>query len=63
MTIDTAIFRRIVHESAEKEREAGIKAVCKTMAETARFGTFGPEILLECAKSRIDSWKDGAAGW
>jgi hypothetical protein len=62
MQIETAVFRRIVSEAAELERTAGIKAVCQTLAETNRFGSFGPEILQEIAKDRIDSWKNGN-GW
>jgi hypothetical protein len=66
MQIGTAVFHRIVQEAEQRgatiERQAAIKALCRTMAETVRFGCFGPETHLPIAESRIDSWK-GGQGW
>lgn len=66
MHIGTAVFNRIVQEAEqwgrEQERTAAIKALCSTMGETVRFGTFTPDILLPIAENRIDSWKT-EKGW
>lgn len=71
ISMGTAVFHRIKEEmylkgkkeGAEQERVPAIKALVTTMGETNRFGCFGPETLLPCAESRIDSWKDGKRGW
>lgn len=66
MTIGTAVFVRIVQEAEQRgarvERTAAVKAVCKTLGETVRFGCLTPDVLLPLAERRIDSWKTDV-GW
>jgi hypothetical protein len=55
MTIDTAVFRRIVQEAKTAGRNAAVRAVADTMQETARFGTFARQYVEKCAQDRLDA--------
>lgn len=50
MTLDTAVFIRIMTE----HRQAAIEAIDETMAETVRFGTFKPDYRKGCASDRFE---------
>lgn len=50
MTIDTAIFVRIIAE----HRQAGENAVERTMCETVRFGCLPAGHINSCARERYN---------
>ena len=60
ITIGTAVFHRIVEEHYAKgldvAREAGVRALTDTLAETSRFATFSKEYRAGCAKDRFDHY-------